>query len=638
MNALALSRPAPADLTVPARSRGRGAMIAVAAVAFVAVTAQLAALRAGNGWLWGADAYAFLPRVLLWLGLVAMAALLVVALRHVPRPLPDETHLSVGRRAAWPWLGTGVGLIGAALAFWSFRIRHVLLGDGIPITNLLPGSHEIHPREPLGSWLLQVFHRVLEPVFSRPGVPRSAIVQDCVATGSGLAGILFVVAGGWLAREIVLCFPAREPENRRWLLRVLCLGLLAQGYVQIFFGYVEIYAFPAMVITFYLATSLRFLRGAGPITVPLGLAALGVALHFAVVVLGPSALVLAGAGLLDPRRRRAVGRDLALIAAISVAVVAWLALGPARYPVLSHVTSMLASGKAGAEYLLSVPHVRDFLNEHLLIGPFGLMLLVPLSVMAAMRRPGPRPQLVFLLVAGLSAAWACWITPDLPLGYARDWDLFAPFGLVMAAAAIAVALALVSDAGTRWRMVAVTAIVSLFHTVPWIALNASELQSLERFKTLPLGFGRAETTVAYWHAARHDFPEAKLWLKRSLAIDPLNHRAMDLYGRIAFEERNPRLALQAYLIALTFRPDKAEYRSQLALAVAGVGGPGVGLGMLDTLMTGHEENGVLWLERAMLLRADGRAAEAVDARRRAIRLSPDLATAVDTLPAVASLR
>ena len=191
-------------------------------------------------------------------------------------------------------------------------------------------------------------------------------------------------------------------------------------------------------------------------------------------------------------------------------------------------------------------------------------------------------------------------------------------------------------AGLWQRTLLLAAALSVFHTLPWIAINTSEIRSVERFKTLPLGGGRTENTVAFWYAQHGDFGEAKRWLKRSLVANPENSRALDLYGRIAFEEHHPRLALEAYLIAVTIRPDKPDFRQQLAVAVAASGGPAVGLGRIDTLMAGHQDNGALWLERAMLLRACWRTAESAAANSRAIQLWPALATTVDSLPRVTS--
>jgi len=609
------------------------ALALVLGVAVVALAAPFVATRVAPGWLWGGDAYAFLPPAAIAGALGAAVVLAALAMRP---PAGAHGPLRTPRPGARSALVVAAGLLAAGLVFWAFRTRHVLLGDGIPITALLPDMREIHPREPLAMLLQQGFYRLLSPLFAHPGEARASVVADCVAAGSVLAGMLFVVVARALVVEITRSFRARDRQDDAWLGWMLTLAILAQGYVQMFFGYVENYAFPVAVAALTLAASLRFLRGEGSILAPLGAAALGVALDFSGVVLGPSVLVLVAAGLLDRARRRTVGRDLALATGATLAVLAWLAWGPAHYSVVANLAGMLASGHAGADYLFSARHVRDFLNEQLLQGPFGLLLFVPVAAAVAATRERPGAATVFVLVAGLAATAACWATPELPMGYARDWDLFTPLGLVLAGAALALTMRLARTPIARRRTAAIVAVVSLFHTVPWIALNADEARSLERFKTLPLPGGLAQSTVAFWYAQHGDRPEAKRWLGRSLAINPLNSRALDLYGRIALEEHDARLALRAYLIAVTLRPDKPEFRSQLAIALAASGGAAAGLREVDALMAGHEDDAGLWLERAMLLHASGREAESAQARRRALELRPALGSVPDRLPDPAS--
>jgi hypothetical protein len=637
-------------------ARPQGAEIVVSVIALAVVLGQAFASRFRGGWLWGGDGYAFLPAHALWIALgVGLAVAWLVAWR-LPATAGRQRRRQqlAGDESPQPPAGAVVervlrwGLLPlvAALGLWVCRARHVLLGDGIPMTQLLPDAHDIHPREPLASLLQQLCYRVLEPVFAAPGVPRAQVVMDCVAAGSVLAGALFVLVAPRVSREIVRAFPAGEPAcdpaiarprtNERRLAWAITLALLAQGYVQMFFGYVENYAYPCVVAALFVVTSLRFLRGAGSLLLPLATAALAVALDFTAVVLGPPLLVVIGYGLADPARRRGSVRDLLLAIGFTAAAVAWLTWGPPHYPVMAHLATMLASGRAGAGYLLSAAHVRDFLNEHLLVGPFGLLLFAPTALLLGWQRARPSRAVVFLLVAGLTVVIACWGTPDLPLGYARDWDLFTPLAVVLAAASVGLVMSLLRDPAARWRTATLIAVVSLYHTLPWIALNASAARSLERFKTLPLGGGRTENTVAFWYAQHRDFAEAKRWLDRSLAIDPRNNRALDLVGRIAFEEHRPRRALQAYLIAVTLRPDKPEYREQLAAALAASGGPEAGLCQLDTLAAGKPEDGVVLFERALLLRAGGRASEARAARARALRLRPDLAALADSLPVLAT--
>jgi len=616
--------------------RDRDAPLAAAVIVLACLLGLAHALPAlvPRGWLWGADAYGFLPAPAGGLAAVAAVAAAIGALRwRPPVDRPPGRARGAARVAA-----LGGGLVLAAVLMWWLRARHVLLGDGIPLTSLLPDARGLHPREPLAHLVQHALYDLLAPAFAGPGVPRSQVVWACVAVGSVLAGVLFVLVAAALGRELVRSFPARERGDESRLAAALAVAVFAQGYVQVCFGYVENYALPVVAGALYLFAGLRFLRGRGSLLLPLGVAALGVALDFTAVVLGPSTLVLVAAGLSDPGRRRAVARDALVAAGASAALLAWLAWGPVRYPVLPNLFAMLASGRGEPGYLLSAAHLRDFLNEHLLLGPFGMFLLAPAALALAWRRRWPGAPAAFVLVAGLGAAFACWIATDLPLGYARDWDLFAPLGVVLTGAALALVLAQLGGRASRWRVAAVIAIVSLLHTAPWVALNASEDRSLARFETLPLDGGRRETTLAWWHAQRGDYAGARRQLDRALAIEPENSRALDLYGRVAFAQGDARLALRAYLIAVTLRPDKPDYREQLALAVVAVGGPDSALRVLDAQLAGHENNGGLWLERSMLLHAAGRADEGIRAKARALELWPWLAGMPDRLPAPAALR
>lgn len=610
---------APAALGSPVRAPSAARAVPVGLFAAAVLTVQILALRPAGGAFWGADAWAFLPSAGIWITglLVAAAAAAVIRREPARSPAGQLPH---------PALLLAV----AALLLWMFRIRHVLLGDGVPLTTFLPTDHAIHPREPLAMALQHVFFDLLHGVFAGAG-STTGVVQDCVAVGSVLAGLGFLALAPRLAAEIVRAFPAVAPEDERTLTLLVAVLLCAQGYLQVFFGYVENYAFPMLVAELYLLGALRFLRGASSIVLPLAAAACAVALSYSALVLGPSVIVLVVMGLRDRARAPRVARDLLLVLAASGAVLAAVQIG-LRYPALVRIREMLASGRATSDYLFSSVHLRDFLNEHLLIGPCGLLLFVP--VVLAFRWRGTRvPAVPFLLVAGGSAALACALAPDLPLGYARDWDLYTPVGVVLTASAVALLLAGVAAPRLRRDVIVVLAAVSAFHTIGWVALNHSERRSLARFETLPLGGGRTETTVAWWYAMHGDHVQARSWLRQAFLADPSNSRALDLYGRIAFEDRDWRQALRTYLVAVTLRPDKSDFRSQLATAVDAVGGPAVAMGMLDSMLASYPDQGGLWFERAMLLRAQGRVAAADSARSRAVALEPELGAFPDTLPA-----
>ena len=86
-----------------------------------------------------------------------------------------------------------------------------------------------------------------------------------------------------------------------WRSLALAFALLvAQGYIQLFFGYVENYTFVLLVLAAYTLAALRALAGRAPLLLPGALLVLALALHLSAAVLGASFAVLAVRRLTDP--------------------------------------------------------------------------------------------------------------------------------------------------------------------------------------------------------------------------------------------------------------------------------------------------------------------------------------------------
>ncbi len=624
------------------------APVLVLAFVLAMVGIHLVSTRVWTGALWGVHAWAFFPA---WASLVALA-LTVIAAWPLTRwiaaavrgtalaygPFESNGEGPLTSRARRILIATGAALAGAGL-LWVLRARHNLLGDGVAIVAHGSWAGNLHELEPL-TVLIQA--KVFDLLSALWGAGHSArdVIWNAVALVSVTAGALFIPLAWGLAKEIESA-PDRDAGGAsRWARALVFVILITQGYLQLFCGYVENYAPLALANALVLFTGLRFARGRGSLLASGAALLFAVALHLSASALIPAWVLLALWGVSRGPNRRRAAIDLGLIVALGIVLTVVLSMLRPGYflPRTLWDVTVRAVGQRQEDptYLLSLRHLSDFLNEQMLIGPLGLFAFVGGLAVAAAHRSWRRPDVAFAAMAGIGYAGACVVAGDSNMGYARNWDLLAPAGVVFTTAGLLLMRPAFRPAPSWRGALLVAAALSIFHTLPWVALNMSERRSVERFATLPLGGGRTENTVAFWYAERGDFAEAKRWLKRSLAANPENSRALDLYGRIAFEEHNPRLALDAYLIAVTIRPDKAEYRQQLAFAVAASGGPAVGLGRIDTMMTGHQDNGGLWLERAMLLRASGHRAEADHAKRRAIQLSPGLATTADSLPLLTS--
>ncbi len=598
------------------------------------VVLHLAGGRLLGGSAWGFHIYMFYPA---GVGITA-AALLGLTLLLARHPgtrlvravaaLPDPTAGSAARRL-------GVGALAALLAggvFWSLRLGHTLLGDGNAVVLTLPTGEALHPRSPLTQLVLRGFYDVFA-ARSPTDMPSDIVAQNAAAASSVVAGMMCVPIAWALACELVrlrTCFetPRSGARTQRvtptvaltWLVTA---ALLTQGYVQLFFGYIEHYTFYLLALATYFWLALRNLRGATSFLTPALAAAAACAFHFSGAVLVPSLVVLLAVGLADPKRRRATLRDLLVVAVACgglVTAATQLVEGFAPIADFKRVFSKAVLESLGNfEAMTSGAHVRDFLNQQLLIGPLGLAVLIPgafwvLRDGLARTRAG-----AFLLVTGASFFATSWIAsePFLVLGYAREWDMLAPAGLAFTALGLGSILITRREASALTVPLVWAVALSLFHSVPWITLNASGPRSVERIATLPLGEGRAATTVGTWYMRHGTDAQAIEWFERALAEYPRNVNAWDKLGLVYAGQNRMAEAAEAYRRAVEIRPDKLEYRQNLVEALRLSSRFEESLPHNEWLCERQPGNLEFWLRLISAYEQTGRAEAVAEALRRA---------------------
>jgi len=99
------------------------------------------------------------------------------------------------------------------------------------------------------------------------------------------------------------------------------------------------------------------------------------------------------------------------------------------------------------------------------------------------------------------------------LGAARNWDLFAAPSVAPALCGILLVTDRLGGREKRRLLLGLVA-VSLFHTVPWVALNADFDRTVERIAALPLGQARGETLLGTYHLNRGELGQAERWFRR----------------------------------------------------------------------------------------------------------------------------
>ena len=576
--------------------------------------------------LWGAHFYGFFPPPLLMIALALLVGVSAFAWLRPPGSGAANADPSRGARLVLALALPALGL------FWWLRIRHTLLGDSGPLSHNLPLGESTHPRQPLSLFIHHHLYLWTRSWFEAPGRDPQSVASDTVAFGSAVAGALFVPVAFALARHLI-ARPASDadPESSGatnfTTVTLAALLLMTQGYMQLFFGYVENYTWFTLAMAAYLWAGMSFVAGRAPLMLASLALACAVGLNLSGVALLPSLGALAAWGFTRPERRWAVARDLGLTVGVFLALQALLASfgGYSTREGLRYMWDLVMRGEAtnrSLAYLFSNAHWRDFYNVQLLIGPFAGFLLAPVAVLRLVAPGRKDARLLFLFTAALPALAAAWMYGDSIQGIPRDWDLFAPFALVFTAAAIyAVASAPLSIAMLH-RLLAIAATVSLFHTGSWIAINTSVGRSLERYKTLPTSRGRTQMVVGYWYLTHGQKALAREWFERAVAAYPGNNLAQNQLGLYAMDDGRYADAARHFEIAVRSRPDKTNYRAALVDALVLGGRPQQAADHLEVLTQALPSRPEVWGCYGIVLTGLGRLEEARAALARAREIAP----------------
>jgi hypothetical protein len=299
-------------------------------------------------------------------------------------------------------------------------------------------------------------------------------------------------------------------RNRRLAPGWLTYGLLASlGLIQLFFGYIENYSFAAAAVLIYMWLGIEVAQHRRPLWIAATALAFANVLHPSTLVLGPSMLYL---GWLELGRAQGAGNKRALSDVIRTGVeiiapmaavygITWIMMETGGHG-LSTLFSSDRPGGGDARWivplretttewehytLFSWPHVRDFVNEQLLVAPVALPSLVFLGLVQLFRSKtaGDAAQseeitpsyftqdrllVWFLIIATGFYLFFVWMwNPDY--GGQRDWDLFS---LVAIPESLLLVYALTRSLAP-WRTLAAGAApliaVQALHTAAWIYQN-----------------------------------------------------------------------------------------------------------------------------------------------------------------------
>ncbi|HMB70652.1 MAG TPA: tetratricopeptide repeat protein [bacterium] len=561
---------------------------------------------AGVACLWGVDAGRYIPP---WAAavLAGLAAALFV-------PGAYRVAARSARRVASHPVGLAAGLTAvAAVVFVVLRSAGHLLGDGIlhlhdfdRIRQAPVGFRDLtwdNNNAPLANWIVWAVQKMGSRAWG-----DSLTTFHVLATAAGVAWTAGSVWAAWRlspgggGRATVLAF------------------LLTGGWMQLFAGYVEMYAaLPPLVLLFLVLGAAGGMRGAWGAAFVLGVL---IALHFAAVSLAPGLAFAEHAGSRRGTRiRDAVGR-LAVAAVTAAGLLALLGFDAGAY-LAAPREALLPLGEPGprqAYGMFAPAHFLDVLNQLLLTAPAALMGL------ALLRRGGGSAASRFLGTAALGPLLLAFVV-NPEVGAFRDWDALA-FAAVPLTVWVAVRLA-TAPGPPAGRTAFLLGGAAGLHTLAWLAANADAAAVERRFVTLLEACPVSAHATAYgWESVAQLRMESGRREDACRAFEnaalgaPDNPRYWYAAGRLHLEAGRPREAEDRLRKTLQLDPERVDAlvaAGTLALARGDAAGGG---SLLTRAVRLEPANADAWFQLARAMEQAGNPDGARAAAERFLQLEP----------------
>lgn len=436
------------------------------ALAALTLLRLVATLFDGGEW-WGINFTQYLD-VSIIVG-CAVVTLFGIGVGIVSRKRPPD---KASRGFESPLLIVGIVIAAGALFFFA-ALRVSLLGDSTLYLGMIArfidhGELGKIWREPvpvlltyLVAWIQKEFNFIIETAF------------PFRVTGA-LCGMAFT----WIA--IRISSHLFETRGARVMAAVL---LMSAGGSLLFFGYVETYALPYVAVLAYSAALLGCVAGRVRINVAALLLLLCIVSHVQHVLLVPSFLAL----VYLRRGNMNAAKQVYVLLAASVGVMLLVYLGVMFSPGLWADTGdnpfILLRATAGVSYtLFSAQHLRDIINEYLLLASVPCLMIAVLAMARWRRLDFKAPEVVVLIVA-TTFMEAFLVGGYFGLGLARDWDVSASLGVMLALLALVLFRQAVDEREVRMLApgIATTALAGI---VAWIIVNVDTTAAQSRYESL----------------------------------------------------------------------------------------------------------------------------------------------------------
>ncbi|MCE2440357.1 MAG: tetratricopeptide repeat protein [Candidatus Latescibacteria bacterium] len=565
---------------------------------------------------WGADLLYYYPDSLRIVFILLAILVLVPRVRARVHPLFAGLSAALRGNGVRPWIVRILLILVALAGFIALQSARHLLGDGyLYLRELDAGITQRVDRAPLTFALIRFVHEA--------GASLWQTAENTYRVYSYASGLLFLLLA--LATAGALGRTDREKT-------VVFAFLVTAGYVQLFFGYVENYAFYMPATLLYLLAGLRSLENRAPLYVPALVLGLLVPFHFLFVLFAPSLIIL---GYYRYRRQETsmpkwknVADKLAAFctAPLAAVLVFWIAgfdFGAflERTGGKHHILPLFSEPGFHVPYrIVSLSHLLDFVNLQVLSAPAAVMAVFLFGGKDYRHHP-------FLLSAAAVPLFFTFLA-NPEIGAFRDWDILALPALPLTLWAASALLERRRQDERDHRSVSVICAAAALHTMLWIGLNANPAAAEARYVHL---MGRLnghaasygwETLGTYYRLRGKTVPALNAY-KRALDANPQNPRHWLSVGIIYCDLGRPERGIDHLRRATEIQPDLAEAHINLGAAYLGTGRHGVAIDHLRKATELQPETALTYVNLGAAYNETDRHSEALDVLNKALEIQPE---------------
>jgi tetratricopeptide (TPR) repeat protein len=381
----------------------------------------------------------------------------------------------------------------------------------------------------------------------------------------------------------------------------------------------------------------EFLRGKRSLALPTLLLVAAALSHVSALFLLPGYLYTAVIGVRSPASRKASAGAVGLLCAAVVILELGISLATGRPGPLRQLVSATAAtlGSLSVTPGRLSTFLRDGLNEFLLIGPapaLCLFLLIgrgssPKKGAAGSNREGNagfgdrETGTIFFSITAVASFIAIAAASGRMEGGLR-WHAAAAIGPALSICVLWIMSASLPDHEGFRKAALVCAALGLFHTIPWIIVNASPAAAEKRALALPLAPGRNELIVADAAFAGNDLVKARAWYLASLERDASNARANVAAGVIEMKQQEYLAAITHFANAHDLKPADTHYQLLLAEALIAKHWFPEAIKNLEELTARSPDSVAFWRKLGYARNNSGKYETAMAAYERALELEP----------------